>query len=244
MTPPPTIGVVVLPARGGGRLDAALAALEWADVRAVLTLGVHAPLERAAQQPGIVRIHAVDEIGSLAVDWILLLAEEERVTADAVRTMRDAIAGAPDDRVFALPLITAALDMEVRPRRLITRLARRATPLRVANGLSVEFATTGRRIEPLAVPIVRSRGATLNDAVELLGAEADVVAALAEPTVAPRWGILWQPVVAASRALTAGVSGPRLGLGRWLIAVLEGYRVVVVYAKLWERRRARVTVDG
>jgi len=243
MTTPPTIGVVVLPARGGARLDAALAALDWADLRSVLTIGAHPPLERDTP-PGIVRVDALDELGRLAVDWIFLLAEEERVTADAVRTMRDAIAVAPDDHVFTLPLITAALDMEVRPRRLVARLAPRATPLRLATGLSVEFASTGRRVQALDAPIMRSRGATLNDAVELLGAEADVLAALAEPTVARWWGILWQPTVAASRALTAGVSGRQLGLGRWVIAVLEGYRVVVVYAKVWERRRARITVEG
>jgi hypothetical protein len=38
MSAAPTLGVVIVPARGGSDLDAALAAAEWADVRAVLAL--------------------------------------------------------------------------------------------------------------------------------------------------------------------------------------------------------------
>ena len=34
------------------------------------------------------------------------------------------------------------------------------------------------------------------------------------------------------------------GLTRWVVAVLEGYRVVVAYAKLWERRRDRTLEIG
>ena len=241
MTASPTIGVVVLPARGARRLADALAALDWAEARAVLLLGVDPALARDLP-PGIVRVHTLDDIGRLGADWILLLAEEERVTAEGVRAIRAAVAATSDAPTFALSLVTTALDIQMRPRRSIARLAPRGTPVRLAPGLSVEFATAGRRVQSLEAPIERSRGATLNDAVELLGAEADGLAALAEPTVAPGWGVLWQPIVAAARALAA--SGDRLRLGRWIIAVLEGYRVVVVYAKLWERRRARVTVAG
>jgi len=38
MSAAPTLGVVIVPARGGSDLDAALAAAEWADVRAVLAV--------------------------------------------------------------------------------------------------------------------------------------------------------------------------------------------------------------
>jgi hypothetical protein len=56
--------------------------------------------------------------------------------------------------------------------------------------------------------------------------------------------VIRQSVRAALRAMTARAARPPLGLGRWIVAVFEGYRVVVAYARLWERRRDRVAEDA
>jgi hypothetical protein len=127
----------------------------------------------------------------------------------------------------------------VRLGRAVIRLAPRRTPLVVRPGLEVELARGAHAIRTLDVTIVRSRGATLTEAVELIGAEATTLASLIDRRVDRGRGILWQPLVAGARAVTARGQG-RLGIGRWVLAVLESYRVVVTYAKLWERRRDRV----
>ena len=238
----PTLGVVIVPARGGGELVAALDAAAWADERAVIALAGDVP--HGDVPAGVARLAGPRDLDRLAADWILVLGEAERVTVDAAGAMRAALATAPDDVVFALPFITALLDMQVGLHDRLPRLAPRRTALVMGAAACVAFEPGGRRVRRLDSPILRSRGATLSDAVELAGAEASTFAALADRRTAHARGIIWQPVRAALRGLTARGRGRRLGLGRWVIAVLEGYRVVAAYAKLWERRRDQVTVAG
>lgn len=222
----PTLGAVIVPARGGEDLEAALAAAGWADVRA--PLGPEGLADRR-------------EAG-LDSDWIVILGEAERLTAADAQALRAAIAAAPPDVVFALPLVTTFLDMEVVLRRSTVRMGPRHAAIATGPGATFELEAAGRRVRALDVPIRRSWGATLTDAVELAGAEATTFAALIDPSAAPGRGVLWQPLLAGLRALTARAGGRRLGLGRWILAVFEGYRVVVAYAKLWEQRRDRMTV--
>jgi hypothetical protein len=97
-------------------------------------------------------------------------------------------------------------------------------------------------VRRLDVALVRDEGATLGDAVEALGADATALAALAARVGRPvrTAAVCWAPLVAAARALLGRTQSGPLGLGRWVLAVLSGYRVVVGYASLWERRRDRV----
>jgi hypothetical protein len=233
----PTLAAVVLPARGGHRLAEALDAARWADVRAVLEVGEGGP---AIPLPaGAVRV-ASPRLADLAADWLVVLGEEERVALEDVPVLRAAIAAAIPGEVLALPIVTTALDMRIRLARPVVRVARRGTPLRVRPGFDLEFPGASRRQRTLDVALVRSRGRTLTDAVELAGADAATFAVLVDSQAAGRGhGILWHPIVAALRTLTARAPAGRLGIGRWILAVLEGYRVVVAYAKLWERRRDR-----
>lgn len=238
MSAAPTLGVVIVPARGGSDLDAALAAAEWADVRAVLAV-------TPAPPPTVRDVTTLAEPGDVArldAAWVVLLFEHERIAPDAVDDLRAAIADAPADAVFALPIMTSLLDMDVRLRRPIARLAPRGTRLALGGGLSLAFAPRGETRE-LEVTIFRARGATLDRAVALMGAEAATLAGLVDRLGGPR-GVIRQSVRAALRAVTARAVRPPLGLGRWIVAVFEGYRVVVAYARLWERRRDRVVEDA
>jgi len=238
MSVAPTLGVVIVPARGGSDLDAALAAVEWADVRAVLAV-THAPPPALREMTTFVR---PADVAGLGAAWALVLFEHERILPDAVDDLRAAIADAPADCVFTLPVMTSLLDIDLRLRRPIARLAPRGTPLALGGGLSLAFASRGPT-RALDVTIFRARGATLDRAVELMGAEAGTLAGLVDRLGAPR-GVVRQSVRAALRVLTARAVRPPLGIGRWIVAVFEGYRVVVAYARLWERRRDRVVEDA
>jgi hypothetical protein len=238
MTATPTLGVVIVSARGGSDLDAALAAATWADVRAVLPTSPAPPasvrdVRMLADLADVVRIDAT---------WALVLFEHERIAPDAVDGLRAALAEAPAGVAFALPVVSSLLDMDVRLRRPLVRLAPRATPLAVGGGLSLAFETRGLAVREIDVTIFRARGSTVDRAVELMGAEAGALAALVE-RLGPRRGVVRQSARAALRGFTARAARPPLGLGRWIVAVFEGYRVVVAYAKLWERRRDRVAVN-
>lgn len=236
----PTVAAVVLPARGGHRLAEALDAAGWADVRAVLQAD---PLRTVDLPAGAVRVSSPRALAEVDADWLVVLGEEERVAPDDVAVLRAAVAAAAPGEVLALPIVTTALDMQVRLARPVVRIAPRGTPLRVRPGFDLEFPGAPRLQRTLDVVIVRSRGRTLTDAVELAGADAATFALLVDPKAGGRGrGILWHPLVAGLRTLTARAPGGRLGIGRWVLAVLEAYRVVVAYAMLWERRRDRPVV--
>ena len=49
----------------------------------------------------------------------------------------------------------------------------------------------------------------------------------------------YKRLTSRDRAVRARAARP-IGVARWVLVVLEGYRVVVAYAKRWERRRDRV----
>ena len=239
MSAAPTLGVLIVPARGGSDLDAALAAAGWADVRAVLAVS---PVPPPATRD-VTTLTATGDVPRLDADWVLVLFEHERIAPDAVDDLRAALADAPADRVFALPVMASLLDMDVWLRHRVARLAPRGTGLVVGAGLSLAFATRGRRTQALDVTIFRARGATIDRAIELMGAEAGALAGLVDGLGSPR-GVVRQSAWAALRGLTARAARPPLGLGRWIVAVFEGYRVVVAYARLWERRRDRLAVDA
>jgi hypothetical protein len=228
------IAAVVLPARGGAHLARALEALAWADERAVLAVGAAA----LDLPPGVASIADPTAVETTS-PWVLVLGEDERLEPAGGDALRAALATAAGDEVFALACVITALDMRIRLGGAVARLGPRRTPLVVRPGLDVELARGSHPVRTLDVVIVRSRGTTLNDAVELLGAEATTLASLVDRRVGQGRGIVWQPFVAAARAVTGRAQG-RLGVGRLVLAMLEGYRVVVAYAKLWERRRDQV----
>jgi hypothetical protein len=242
--PAPTLAAVVLPSRGGARLTETLVALRWVDRRVVLAFDDDL-LGPAPLPPDVLQVRgatALDQLDHLDTDWILLLTEEERIAPEDAPRIRDAIAAAVPGEVLALRVVTAALDLHLRLGRGVPRVAPRGTPIRIRPGFDVGFLCAVHAERTLDVDIVRSRGTTLTDAVELAAADAAMLAAIGDRRVGRGRGILWHPLVAAGRTMAARAVDGRLGGGRWILAVLEGYRVVVAYAKLWELRRNRAVV--
>jgi hypothetical protein len=231
------LAAVVLATRGGERLARALAQATWADERVVLDpAGV-----AHASAPAVVASAA--EVGTAATaDWLVLVREDEVVDAAALAGARATIAAAPPGTVFALPLVARTIGLALAPRRRSPRVAARGTPLHVASDATVAFATAGARIRPLGVTVRQDRGDSLTEALETLGADATVDAAVADqlgvsPLVVP---VVWRAFGALGRTLAARAGGGRLGWGRWVLAILDAYRVLATSAKLWERRRDRV----
>jgi len=237
----PTLAVVVVAARGGAALRAALEAAAWADTRVVLT----GDRPRAPRlDSGEPLLTTVREVAALAVDWVLLLGESERIAGADIVAVRSAVRRAQGDEVFTLQAVTSALDLSVRSRFRLARLAPRRTPIVARPGRGIEFDRTRTRVRPLSVDVIRTRGSTLGEAMEIAAAEATTLAALVHATGDRSHGLVRQPVAASLRSLTARSLTGRLGLGRWVIAVLEGYCVVIAQTKVWELRRDSGPVFG
>jgi hypothetical protein len=230
----PTIGVVVLAARGGEHLEASLAAAGWADACAVLVADERRRSDVRRDVPLLLEPAAIERLGA---DWTLVLREDERLGDAAVAAVRAAVAAAADE-VFALPVVASCLDLGIR-RSPRVRLAPRGSRLALGRGLAVELAADGRAVRRLDAIVERGGAQTLDEAVERLGAEAPLVANLLDRDGRRMRGIAWQPLVAAAATLAARATAGRLGLGRWVLAVLDGYAVVFAYARLWERRHDR-----
>jgi hypothetical protein len=232
----PTIGVVILAARGGAALEAALAAATWADGSAVL---VADGARRPSVPPGVLELAGLSsEVERLGTAWTLVLREDERLGDAAIATIRAAVAAARPDDVFALPVVASCLGLGIR-RRPQARLALRGSRLALGRGLAVELAADGRPVRALDASVERAGAPTLDEAVERLGADASLVASLLDRDGRAMKGIVWQPLVAAAATLAARAPAGPLGLGRWVLAVLDGYAVVFAYARLWELRHDR-----
>jgi hypothetical protein len=235
------LAAVVLAARGGERLAHALAQATWADERLVLDpTGV---VERAALPRDVAAVASAAELATApTAEWLVLVRDNEVVDAAALADARATLAAAPPRVVFTVPVLPRTIGLTLAPRRRGPRVARRGTPLDIAPGTTVGFSTAGARVLPLAVTVVQDRGESLTEALETLGADATVDAAIADqvgvsPLVVP---VAWRALGALGGTLAARADGVRLGHGRWVLAVLDAYRVLATSAKLWERRRDRV----
>jgi hypothetical protein len=221
---------VVVAARGGPALAAALDAAAWADDRVVLDL-----VGRSDTSGPVRVLRRVAELRDLGGAWIVLLDEAERLSpADGAR-LEDAVGCAGDRHVLSVRTITEGLALRVATGRSV-RVGPPGVRVVLDSGMRVGLTGTGLRTIETDAVVTRARGAGVGEAVEQLDAEAAVLARLATSD----GGIVatvWAPLVAGARLLGGrAVDGP-LGLGRWILAVLEAYRVVVAQAKRWELRR-------
>jgi len=232
-----TLAAIVLATRGGARLDAALARLAWADARIVLDPA--GAVAEASLPAGVSRLEDASRIDAAPAGWLVLLGEDETLEAEGVARLRLALDRADGRTTFRLPVAARLFEVELEGRRPSVRVAARGVPLGLRGGLSVEFAPSGPSGD-VDARIVRCEGTSLTDAVEALSAEAGALAALVDRVGWSGRGIVWRPLVAGARILVARARSGRAGLGRWVVATIEAYRVVVAYAKLWERRRNRV----
>ena len=228
------IAVVVVVARGRDELPRALERAAWADERIVLD-----PADRAAgvQLPmHVVRIvdpGALDR--AISAPWVVLLGEDEVLDDRGVRAVRAAL-GHAGGEALALGVTTRTLALQVASAPTVL-VAPRATPVVVQRGAAVGFDGRGLRVRRIDASVVRERGDTLTAALDILDGETATVAALADRGGSTGRGVVWRSAAAMLRVLLARSPAGPLGLGRWVLAVLDGYRVVVTQAKLWERRR-------
>jgi hypothetical protein len=234
------ICAVVLAARGGAALRAALDAVAWADERAVLDpAGIVGGADVAA---GVHLGRRADELAALGTTpWLLLLAEHEEARPPFPAAAAAAVAAGP-----------AALSPRLELETLGVRFVMPAAPIRLAPraGCRVELDRgcgpalvaphPRRRLEAT----IRARGGdTVADAFELLQAEALVVSRVLGQLgrAGCRHGLLTSPLAASSRVLRARAESPA-GLARWVAAVIAGYRVVLAQAQCWEWRHAEPVV--
>jgi hypothetical protein len=223
---------VIVATRGGDPLAAALADAGWADARVVLD--VVGRVGAAGDAPVLRRAAELRELDS----WLVLLDESERLGARDALALRAAVdAAGPRDGLW-VRIVSDGLALRVATGRSV-RVAPPGARVVLGRGMRLELGGAALRRVGSEIVVTRARGAAVGDAVAQLDAEAAVLARLAEgdgPTIG---GVLWEPLAAALATAWGRSGGGPLGLGRWVLAVLDGYRVVVAQAKRWELRRDR-----
>jgi len=225
------VAAVVLGARGEAAIAAALAGLEWAATRVVLD-----PSDRLggiALPPGVRRVTGDPAAAVAGASWALLVGDDERVTPALARAI--VAATAAGDAAVAIPRALAAGSGLLRVAGAAVRLVP-AAEAQVRPPVDGTLAWRTRRpVRRLDTPLVVAEPASLEQAVIELDGETTALAALPGMATA-RVGVgaaLLAPAAATLRLLVA--RGARLGWGRWVRAVLAGYRVLVLQAKRWER---------
>jgi hypothetical protein len=226
------VTALVVAHRGGPALAATLASLDWTARRCVADPA--AAVAADAWPPGAERWTASDPSV-----WTLLLMEGECVAPGFAA----ALASADDGNVAARVAIEChAFGGAVRLRGQPVRLQRGRRPeIEVALGGEVAFVTAGDAPLLTGAVVTRRLGTLPADAVDALNAEASALAALAAARgVRPRFARLLGGGVAGAARVLAGRSNAPLGWGRWIAAVLAGYRGLLAEAKLWERAQLGV----
>jgi hypothetical protein len=124
--------------------------------------------------------------------------------------------------------------LRARPDRV--RLCRGAREVRASLGGGVEFAAPEGAPVLAGAAIVHPLPPLPAEAVDALNAEARTLAALAAAHgQRPRFHRLLTGGVVGAAGMLFGKGTGRLGWGRWIVAVLTGYRALLAEAKLWER---------
>jgi len=234
MTGAADVAAVVLGARGGACLARALASVGWARERIVVDPAGR--LGAAALPPGVRRLECpLDLADATDARWLLLLREDEVAPAGLAAAVVEAtVSGEAAYRIArTLELRGGTLQLPGAP----VRLARRDTArLHVGAGASLALGPPRARAGRIASRLLVEEEDSLESAVAALDAEATALAALLQALdVGPRLAALAAAPLAGAVPVLAARGGP-LGWGRWIAAVLAGYRAFVVQAKLWERR--------
>jgi len=178
------------------------------------------------------------DASSARAPWLLLLGEEEVVSADLATEIAQAVEGRASATAYRIGQDVEALGTTPRLPGAPIRLARR-------DGATLHAKTGLLALRPRIGPIHRLRGrlvavgaGTLEAAMAELDADSDALAAVLYACGAqPRLRHLATlPLVPGMRALVA--RSPKRRRPHWALAVFSGYRTAVAYAKLWELRRA------
>jgi hypothetical protein len=223
----PVVALVVAH-RGGAALARTLASVDWMARHYVVDPG-------GVLSPGAWPPNAGHWAAPASSGWVLLLSEGEIVSegfAAALETIEGTGAAA-----YRLAVECRAFGGVIRLRSRPVRLRRLAPyEIRVTLGGELAFAGGGRSPVLAAAAVARHLPPLPGDAVDVLNAEASMLAALAAARgVRPRFGRLIASGAAGAARVLFGAGCGRLGWGRWIAAVLAGYRALLAEAKLWER---------
>jgi hypothetical protein len=234
----PVLAVVVV-TRAGGSLARALDSVAWATERAVLD-----PAGEVAAQalpPDVRLARDATQVSTLGTaPWMLLLAEHEVAAAGLEADVaRIAGQGASGGRRVSVEVDTFGVRLV--PRYAAVRLAPRETACVVVER-GLELGLTGRQGDGqrLATGLCASRGASIDEAVTLLGTESGALSVLLarQGPALGVVGITLSAMTAAARLFLARAP-TRPGIARLLAVVFAGYRVVLANARAWEWRRAQ-----
>jgi len=234
----PVLAVVVV-TRAGRSLAQALDSVAWAAERAVLD---PAGQVDAAALPARVRLaRDATQVATLgSAPWVLLLAEHE-VGAAGLEADVAHVAGRGASGVRRVSVEVDTLGVRLVPRYASIRLAPRETAcVVVERGLELGLSGGQGDGQRLATGLCASRGASIDEAVSLLGTESGALSVLLARQ-GPALGVVGiglSALTAAARLLLARAP-TRPGIGRWLAMVFAGYRVVLANARAWEWRQAQ-----
>ena len=237
------VAAVILAARGGARLERALASVAWAGERLVVDVAGRVPLH--ALPPGVVRLTNVADVPDRTrAPWLFLVAEEEAASPAVAAAVAEALApGNPGIRgrdAYRVPREVRGFGAAVAPGGAPVRLARRAgAVIGVRAGLAPALVVPGRRAGRLRAALVADVGDSLATAVEDLEADATALAGVLRTcNRAPLLRAATVAMVLAGGRVLCGRRRPTPARpqvwARWTLAVLAGYRAMVAYAKLWE----------
>jgi hypothetical protein len=237
-TPDVPVLAVVVATRGGTRLEAALASVEWARERAVLDpVGGVTP---ARLPPGVRLGHDAGGLATLGgAAWVLLLGEHELATAALAAACAAAVREGASARRIAVEI--EMLGVRFAPRVRPVRLApREGSLLALDRTLELELRSRSTPGPALDGALRVKHDESVAAAVDALEPEGRALAAmLAQLGQHPRpLALAVDPLAAVLRTLRARPSGS-VGLARWVAAVLTGYRVTLAHAMLWEWRHAQ-----
>jgi len=232
----PAVAVVVA-TRGGRELARALEAVAWAAERAVLDPGGIVAPERVPS--GVRHLARTLELeGAGSMPSVVLVGEDETLSDALVETLaRNLAGGAPATLAIAHQLRGFGAELALPGARV--RVAPRAgSRIQLDRALMLGVTSTERAVRAPA-PLLHAVP-PMDDVVQALDADSTLLgfildASKARPRIA---AVMVAALMGSGRVLLARARG-RVGLARWVLAVLAAYRALLAYAKLWERRRAR-----
>jgi hypothetical protein len=171
--------------------------------------------------------------------WVLLLAEHEVAPAGLREHVAHVVARGGSG-TWRVGVEVDTLGKRLVPRYATVRLApRESARIVLERGLALALAGGAGRGQRLAMSLCASRGASIDEAVDVLGSESRALAALlAQHHAAGVTEISLSSMAAAARLLLAHAPAGA-GLARWLAVVFAGYGVVLAHTRAWEWRQAQ-----
>jgi len=234
----PVLAVVVV-TRAGRALARALDSVAWAAERGVLDPAGEVGSETVPAGVRLAR-DATQVVALGTAPWMLLLAEHEVAAAgleeDVARIARQGVS-----RACRVGVEVDTLGVRLVPRYAAVRIAPRDTArVVVERGLELSLAGGPGHGQHLATGLCASRGASIDEAVGVLGTESRALSVLlARQEPAPGVAAISLSAMVAAQRLLLARAPAHAGIVRWLAVVFTGYRVILAHTRAWELRQAQ-----